>query len=346
MMGVPSPIVGEAMSSWVERTAVATRLRTRDVLLAWSIKKPIFWLDAGAISLDLNAISQVSLQPINSLLNFQYPASTILADPYHSCLTTEPLYRRPIYRYCPSCLATDAMPYIRQSWRYAFSYVCSIHSEILRDHCAKCSSRLDLSHKRKVHLHFRQGARSIRYCRYCGADLATAVPQYLPNSSLIWVLARQQELLALVHGTSTSKLRQPESVPPSLCIDDMGRVNLQDQASLNGLLSMLMVPALESQIGLFSRIECTQELRSYLWAPLSGSKQGEKKFFIGLAGARLFGGFATEISEQLTACQSRYGPTIWSKLESMGADDIPRRASREQIERAILWSSTRQNSRS
>jgi hypothetical protein len=51
---------------------------------------------------------------------------------------------RPILAYCPSCLATDAVPYFRRRWRFAPFVVCLTHRAMLRDRCWKCRSRIDV----------------------------------------------------------------------------------------------------------------------------------------------------------------------------------------------------------
>lgn len=42
--------------------------------------------------------------------------------------------------YCPECLATDAEPYYRKSWRYAFNPVCAVHHRFLRQTCPSCKA--------------------------------------------------------------------------------------------------------------------------------------------------------------------------------------------------------------
>ena len=38
-------------------------------------------------------------------------------------------------QYCPACLATDSVPYLRLRWRMAFQVVCTSHSVLLADRC-------------------------------------------------------------------------------------------------------------------------------------------------------------------------------------------------------------------
>jgi hypothetical protein len=42
--------------------------------------------------------------------------------------------------YCPDCLAKDAEPYYRKSWRYSFNPVCPVHRRFLRQACPSCKA--------------------------------------------------------------------------------------------------------------------------------------------------------------------------------------------------------------
>lgn len=43
-------------------------------------------------------------------------------------------------QYCPTCLATDHVPYFRKRWRLAFVVACDLHGCMLRDRCPHCRS--------------------------------------------------------------------------------------------------------------------------------------------------------------------------------------------------------------
>jgi len=94
--------------------------------------------------------------------------------------------------YCPQCLQTDADPYYRKSWRYAFNPVCPIHRVFLRQGCPECS---------KPHSFFgvgehSNGASLIKTCMHCGTDISDN-ESGSDNPELIEATLRIQERLNL-----------------------------------------------------------------------------------------------------------------------------------------------------
>lgn len=77
-------------------------------------------------------------------------------------------------QYCPLCLAEDARPYFRKSWRLAFSVVCSEHHVRLRDACPRCAAPV---------LPHRTWPRKIDRCTTCGwmlTDTGRSAPEPPP----------------------------------------------------------------------------------------------------------------------------------------------------------------------
>lgn len=76
-------------------------------------------------------------------------------------------------QFCPACLAEDATPYFRKSWRVALNTVCIRHKTMLLDRCPSCGSaiavhRLDFNHPNTTE------EASVSFCHRCGFDLCTA----------------------------------------------------------------------------------------------------------------------------------------------------------------------------
>lgn len=46
-------------------------------------------------------------------------------------------------QFCPHCLSSDAVPYYRLQWRFAFSTVCTIHKNMLLDRCQACGHSVE-----------------------------------------------------------------------------------------------------------------------------------------------------------------------------------------------------------
>ena len=80
-------------------------------------------------------------------------------------------------QYCPVCLATDPVPYLRLRWRMAFQVVCTLHATLMADRCLTCGGAL-APHRIDAVLGAAWHARNvIRYCGHCHADLArSAIP--------------------------------------------------------------------------------------------------------------------------------------------------------------------------
>ena len=65
--------------------------------------------------------------------------------------------------YCPECLATDAEPYYRKSWRYAFNPVCTVHRRFLKQGCPACEAPFIYFASDTV-----PNDRTMHYCLQCG----------------------------------------------------------------------------------------------------------------------------------------------------------------------------------
>lgn len=51
--------------------------------------------------------------------------------------------RRYGQQFCPYCLADDADPFYRLSWRFSFTTVCSVHKTHMLDRCRKCGHAVE-----------------------------------------------------------------------------------------------------------------------------------------------------------------------------------------------------------
>jgi hypothetical protein len=78
-------------------------------------------------------------------------------------------------QYCPECFTTDAIPYFRRSWRFAWQTACTKHGILLNDRCWSCN--MHVSPHRLVAENHHLGE-----CFNCMADLGLA-PK-LPSNSL------------------------------------------------------------------------------------------------------------------------------------------------------------------
>jgi hypothetical protein len=79
-------------------------------------------------------------------------------------------------QFCPTCLADDAVPYLRKRWRIALNTVCTRHGTMLLDRCPQCGAgvafhRLDMTRTDAIDVAL------LSYCHSCGFDLRNAVTE-------------------------------------------------------------------------------------------------------------------------------------------------------------------------
>ncbi len=100
-------------------------------------------------------------------------------------------------QFCPECLASDAEPYFRKSWRVAFNTICTAHNCILHDRCPDCGygvafHRNDMRHAEYV------ATIALKECHHCGFDLSkspTIRPSYVSRDIGIFLGNLSQNLL-------------------------------------------------------------------------------------------------------------------------------------------------------
>lgn len=264
LLGVPPPQPAEAFSSWVWRIAASLHMPLGAVLDCLGLEAPPFWVDSGHAALDLDSLAGTVMMDASSLEGFGWAASSPLSRVEFACLTTDPLQRRPIFRYCEHCLREDARPHIRRLWRLAHAYVCPTHGTLLRDHCPKCHGRLDLGRSPSAVSH------SLRTCLHCGADLCQVESHRLPEHLHFKLLAHQMELLHLISacGRPVSASHWAPAAPVTALQTTSGVVDLTAPENVAILFRQLMT-------GYFSRIPSPPEeserldaLRAFLryWA--------------------------------------------------------------------------------
>jgi len=97
-------------------------------------------------------------------------------------------------QFCPACLAEDAVPYFRRSWRLAFVTLCARHGRRLLDRCAACRAPLRFE---LISLE----AASLAVCYRCASDLRAAPATRVKAGQLTErVIQFQERLLRVVEG--------------------------------------------------------------------------------------------------------------------------------------------------
>lgn len=202
IFGIAEPMPGEVFSSWVHRSSITSRLPLKKLKSIWRIRSSLYWIDCRAMPLDVEPISAViNHLHIERVSDTLWPLQTYLRKWRGLSLTSEPLERRPIYRYCAECLKGDEIPFFRKAWRLAFNYVCVEHGVLLRNSCPACNKKIDLNRER-VNKTFDRPTLILRYCQFCGADLCLANPLSLSSSMYDLLIEGQYKMQILLFDAS------------------------------------------------------------------------------------------------------------------------------------------------
>jgi len=93
--------------------------------------------------------------------------------------------------YCPECLATDAEPYYRKSWRYAFNPICIGHRRFLKQACPACKAPFIYFATDTI-----PNDRTMHYCQQCGHWLGDWPAESTDQRLIVDYLIDIQALLA------------------------------------------------------------------------------------------------------------------------------------------------------
>lgn len=103
-------------------------------------------------------------------------------------------------QYCPSCLASDAIPHIRLIWRLSFIVCCPVHHCMLSDRCWRCGAPVIPQRWRTGRLRV-TGTSGILYCHACEADR-----REIPNAGCV------RESLEQAQASMAATLEQGMSI--------------------------------------------------------------------------------------------------------------------------------------
>lgn len=190
LLGLPAIHSDEVFSSWVVRVMLSRKINKRKLLEEINWKEAIHLADLNSASFNLKQLVlrfnliQIGLLE-RSFLRFEMPFVDSL------CLTTDILNRRPIFRFCPYCIAEE--PYIRKSWRYAFSYACPDHGCFLLERCTACGESIDFE-KLNISKMDDLNIQDLCSCLSCGADLLSQRPHRMSDRAMTIVLDRQASM--------------------------------------------------------------------------------------------------------------------------------------------------------
>lgn len=145
-----APQAGESLSSWLVRVSHRFTYRPYAFCL-------LLWRGVAILTRDIdgqsNPVIWKSLAYANGVTEDDAFATTVASmkdvifEKHVPNGKTKWLLRLGIFhrsrrlfgqQFCARCLANDAIPYYRLSWRFAYSIVCSTHRSLLTDRCQIC----------------------------------------------------------------------------------------------------------------------------------------------------------------------------------------------------------------
>jgi hypothetical protein len=172
----PSPLPDEWLGSWLVRLAAANHLSLSRLLSLMNMTStehppshPVneYLAKVGAVT--LTAIDEMTMTPDQVLTTIGSSRTT----------GSQPFLGVKFLQFCPVCLATDSVPYIRRKWLLSTAVACDLHGGPLLDRCFHCQRHLQVYRKRKFkrstklpHL-LHQPISGLKQCPVCRGALTT-----------------------------------------------------------------------------------------------------------------------------------------------------------------------------
>lgn len=174
----------EALSGWIMSVSAANRVSPSEQLRAWTYPiRNAYEADFSRRIPPLFAMASLSLVSPIALARIHRASYSLLGDFRYAFLSerTDGSY---IHRYCPRCLGSDDLPYLRQKWRLDYQFLCEKHNCLLLDKCPSCDNPIDQSLLSSRRLRLGLGRESIfSTCPHCRTSLSKA-PRILPPPSI------------------------------------------------------------------------------------------------------------------------------------------------------------------
>src|SRR4030042_4512998 len=152
--GKPAPQAGELFSSWITRVSLANLSDLRSLLkyLGFTTSRYDYDLETdpeliekfarhtGFDSSTIRAMCYSNEMNIIHSLRYQRPKTINLVRQLWFTSWDSPGTDR--LRYCPLCLKSDKIPYVRKSWKVNFVTFCHIHDCYFENKCPWCGSQI------------------------------------------------------------------------------------------------------------------------------------------------------------------------------------------------------------
>lgn len=185
----PPPLPEESLSSWLTRTARANA-STMAPWLRVTVGRTL-----NAVRMDMvedRELWEVAAR-CTGVVDADAMRAMTLVD-YMSRVKPTPFARQVVSDHragaCIACLASDSIPHLRRAWRLEWLAWCPVHGTRMRQHCARCFTRLAFDQV--------PWQRSILSCPECGASLRAKPEDDTPPPAFVATALREAVPLALM----------------------------------------------------------------------------------------------------------------------------------------------------
>lgn len=167
LLASPEPLPEESRSSWIQRVCAAHDYSMKRLCECFGIRSARIDWDFGV---DGASWQQVVLNSGRSGECFENGVSdwAFLCDLHCGPIRPWFVNSRPASKWCPICLATDSIPYLRWYWRIEDLHTCPYHDAPLSTTCPWCQETMNLSLANLVPWGRHRGAENLAGCASCG----------------------------------------------------------------------------------------------------------------------------------------------------------------------------------
>ena len=215
------PLPDELLSSWLVRLAHGHGLKVQTFCnLIFGNRRQVWnrdidrlapsWLVetlAQRTGTSIEVARRTTLQVFEGTLYPRFHASGTL-----QWIQTMQMYHRQReglgQQYCPTCLATDAVPYFRKTWRVSLKTFCLLHGCCLLDRCHACGASVAF-HRVDVTKGVLDDV-SLSKCFQCGESLGSG-PHNFP---LVWDQDAYDAIVKLISALDEATLGQETQLAP------------------------------------------------------------------------------------------------------------------------------------
>lgn len=170
LVAAPTPFQDESPASWIQRLGGAHQYSLARLTQITQISPSLSDWDCGVSDDDWTRLLAMSIVTKDACGEARYGMKFLRNRlPKGRHFRTD--NGKPSYRWCPACVAGDAVPYLRWEWRLHAVRHCDLHGLELRERCGWCQSPLTVQRALLVAAGSAYGVPSLAVCATCGMAL-------------------------------------------------------------------------------------------------------------------------------------------------------------------------------